>query len=95
MPERIVVIGGSAGAVEAIAEIVGGLPAGFAAAIFVVIHFPAESVSVLPSILSRRGPLAAAHPRDGDPIVPGRIYVAPPGFQEPSAVPYGLASTTT
>lgn len=80
MPERIVLIGGSAGAVEAVAEIVGGLPAGFPAAVFVVVHFPAESVSILPRILGRSGHLPASHPRDGDPIEPGRVYVAPPGF---------------
>jgi two-component system chemotaxis response regulator CheB len=32
----------------------------------------------LPAILDRAGPLPAAHPRDGEPIVPGNIYVAPP-----------------
>ena len=80
MPERVVVIGGSARAVEAVAEVVGGLPAAFPAAIVVVVHFPADSVSMLPRILSRRGELPAAHSADGDPIVPGRIYVAPPGF---------------
>jgi two-component system chemotaxis response regulator CheB len=80
MPERIVVIGGSAGAVEAVAEIVGGLPAGFPAAVFVVIHFPAESISVLPRILARRGQLPAVHATDGAAIEAGRIYIARPGF---------------
>ncbi|CAA9309232.1 MAG: Protein-glutamate methylesterase [uncultured Gemmatimonadetes bacterium] len=71
-------MGGSAGAVEGMSQIVAGLPAGLPAAVFVVVHFPAYSTSVLPRILTRAGPLRAVHPRDGDPIEHGTIYVAPP-----------------
>lgn len=72
------VIGGSAGAVEAAQHVVAALPAGLPAAVFVVIHIPATSTSALPSILARAGALPAAHAGEGDPIVPGRILVAPP-----------------
>lgn len=74
----IVVIGGSAGAVEAAQHVVAGLPADLPAAVFVVVHVPATSTSALPSILSRAGALPAAHAGDGDPIVHGRILIAPP-----------------
>ncbi|MGI4787669.1 MAG: chemotaxis protein CheB [Janthinobacterium lividum] len=74
----IVVIGASAGGVEALAEFVQGLPADLPAAVFVVLHVPAYGHSVLPNILSRRGPLTARHPENGELIQPGRIYVAPP-----------------
>ncbi|MBD0320148.1 MAG: chemotaxis protein CheB [Gemmatimonadetes bacterium] len=74
----IIVMGGSAGAVEGMAQIVSGFPADLDAAVFVVVHFPAYSTSVLPRILSRAGALPAVHPRDGDPILPGHVYVAPP-----------------
>jgi len=73
-----VVIGGSAGSIEVLAELVGGLPRDFPGSIFVVVHFPGSVTSTLPRILSRSGPLAARHPEDGEPIQPGRIYVAPP-----------------
>lgn len=76
----IIVVGGSAGAVEAAAAVAAGIPEGLPAAVFVVVHFPENATSVLPRILTRAGPLAAAHAVDGEPIVPGRIYVAPPGF---------------
>jgi two-component system, chemotaxis family, protein-glutamate methylesterase/glutaminase len=75
----IIVIGGSAGAVEAAASMAAGLPAGIDAAVFVVVHFPETAISVLPRILERAGPLPAAHAEHGEPIVHGRIYVAPPG----------------
>ena len=74
----IVVVGASAGGVEALTEFVRHLPADLPAAVFVVLHVPADGTSVLPQILNRRGPLPAEHPRDGTPILPGRIYVAPP-----------------
>lgn len=57
---------------------VAGLPPGLPAAVFVVIHIPATSTSALPRILARAGALPAAHAGEGDPIVHGRILVAPP-----------------
>jgi two-component system, chemotaxis family, protein-glutamate methylesterase/glutaminase len=74
----IIVIGASAGGVEALSQLVRGLPGDLAAAVFVVLHVPAHGTSVLPSILSRNGPLPARHPDDGEPIEHGKIYVAPP-----------------
>jgi two-component system, chemotaxis family, protein-glutamate methylesterase/glutaminase len=74
----IVVVGASAGGVEALGVLAGALPADLDAAVFVVLHIPANSASALPAILSRRGPLPATHARHGEPIEAGRIYVAPP-----------------
>jgi two-component system chemotaxis response regulator CheB len=74
----IVVVGASAGGVEALSQLVRGLPPGLPGAVFVVCHFPPGSRSMLPDILSRQGPLLARHARDGEPIYPGHIYVAPP-----------------
>ena len=74
----IVVVGASAGGVEAISRLVSGLPADFPAALFVTVHIPASTTSVLPHILDRAGPLEAVHPKDRDVIEPGKIYVAPP-----------------
>jgi two-component system, chemotaxis family, protein-glutamate methylesterase/glutaminase len=74
----IIVIGASAGGVEALSELVGMLPSDLPAAIFIVLHIPAQSPSLLPEILSRKGPLPAAHPHDGEQIKPGHIYIAPP-----------------
>lgn len=73
----MVVIGASAGGVEAIGFLAAALPSDFAAAVLVVLHVGAHN-SVLPWLLNRRGPLPARHPEDRDPIRPGHIYVAPP-----------------
>lgn len=72
------VIGASAGGVEALGSLVGRLPADLRAAVFVVLHIPPSGTSVLPAILQRRGQLPAVHATDGQEIEHGRIYVAPP-----------------
>lgn len=74
----IVVVGASAGGVEALSRLVSRLPAGVPAAIFVVLHIPPGVSSRLPEILSRRGALTARNARDRDPIRHGEILVAPP-----------------
>jgi two-component system chemotaxis response regulator CheB len=74
----IIVIGASAGGVEALQDLVGGLPPAFPAALFVVLHLPATAHSVLPAILARAGPLPALQPVDGTAIRLGQIVVAPP-----------------
>jgi two-component system, chemotaxis family, protein-glutamate methylesterase/glutaminase len=79
MPDHgIVVVGASAGGVEALADLATSLPDDLPAAVFVVLHLPATGTSALPEILRRHGPLPAAHVKDGERIEPGRIYVAPP-----------------
>ncbi len=74
----IIVIGTSAGGVEALTELVSHLPSSLPAAVFVVIHLLVDSSSVLPRILQRAGRLPVAFARHGETIEPGRIYVAPP-----------------
>jgi two-component system chemotaxis response regulator CheB len=73
----LVVIGASAGGVDALQQVVADLPAEFPAAILVVLHVAASGTSVLPQILSRSGPLPASFARDGDELERGQIYVAP------------------
>jgi two-component system chemotaxis response regulator CheB len=74
----IVVIGASAGGVEALSRLVSALPADLPASVFITIHFPSQGISVLPRILARAGKLEVEHAEDGEKIKHGRIYVAPP-----------------
>ncbi len=74
----IIVVGASAGGVEALRELVGGLPPNLAAALFVVMHVPPEGASKLTEILSRSGPLPVVRAKNGDKIRSGGIYVAIP-----------------
>jgi two-component system, chemotaxis family, protein-glutamate methylesterase/glutaminase len=74
----IVVVGASAGGVEALQRLVAGFTSDLPAAVFVVLHWPAGVTSALPRILRRSGPLEASHAKHGQPIQPGAIYIAPP-----------------
>ena len=74
---KIVLIGGSAGAVKALELILPKLPADFPAAILIVTHVGSYK-SIVPDILNRCSALPVSHATDGEPILPGRILVAPP-----------------
>lgn len=75
----VLAVGASAGGVEALIEVAAGLPAELPACVLVTLHVGGRARSRLPHILARSGPLPAAHPRHGEVLHPGRIYVAPPG----------------
>lgn len=74
----IVVIGGSAGGIDALCALVARLPVLPDVCFLVVVHVPASARSVLPQILSRAGAMSATHAVDGAPLVRGGIVVAPP-----------------
>lgn len=76
--DRIVVIGASAGGVEALLRVVRNLPPTFAAPILVVLHVPASPFSRLPEILGRAGALIAHHAVHGEAIELAHVCIAPP-----------------
>ena len=66
--DGVLAIGGSAGGVEALIELVARLPADLAVPVLVTVHVGRDARSNLPRILSRAGPLPAAHGRHGEPL---------------------------
>src|SRR6185437_4874084 len=74
----IIVIGASAGGIQILQELVGGLPANLPASLFLVIHTSPFSSGLLPQILSRKCKLKVEYAVDERPIEHGKIYVAPP-----------------
>jgi two-component system chemotaxis response regulator CheB len=79
MPGRdIVVIGGSAGGINALLDLLQPLPLGLPAALFVVVHTSPEGGGLLGTVLGRAAGWHADMARDGEPIRHGRIYLAPP-----------------
>lgn len=77
-PSAVIALAASAGGVEALSEVVSGLPRDLDATVLVVLHIAPIGPSVLPSIIGRRSALPASHPADGEQLRRGYVYVAPP-----------------
>ena len=75
-----VVIGGSAGSVEALTVLLPALPATLRAAVLVVLHLPRNRPSLLCQIFRSRCALPLREAQDKEPIVPGTVYFAPPDY---------------
>ncbi len=73
----IVAIGGSAGAVEATKRLLRDLPPDFQATVFVVIHVGNRGNDLLADVLGNNAGIPVKTAVDGDPVEPGRAYVAP------------------
>jgi two-component system chemotaxis response regulator CheB len=72
------VLGASTGGIEALRAVLSALPVDLTATVLVVVHIP-ETPSALPSTLGRDSKLPVSFAGDGDLLVPGRVFVAPPG----------------
>ena len=75
---RVIVIGTSAGGIEALKTLLGKLPADLAAFPLAVIHIASSSPRMLPELLSKPGQLRCVHPCQGESLQRGRFYLAPP-----------------
>jgi two-component system, chemotaxis family, protein-glutamate methylesterase/glutaminase len=73
----VVVIGGSAGSIEALLQMLSALPAELPAAIGIVVHRSPHFVSNLTGVLQRCSRLLIIEPAHGDKISQQRVYVAP------------------
>lgn len=74
-----VVIGASAGAVQALSRILPRLPASYPLPVLVVVHVPADP-SGLSALFRAKCEIAVREPEDKEPIEPGTVYFAPPGY---------------
>ena len=78
MAAPVVVVGGSAGALEPLRTMVAALPVDLPAAVVVVVHTPATSSSRLAWLLGHASKLEVATARDGNALEAGHVFVAPP-----------------
>jgi two-component system, chemotaxis family, protein-glutamate methylesterase/glutaminase len=75
----LVVIGGSAGAIEILHQVLGSLPPHFGPATAIVIHVPAEGPHLLTEIFTTQG-IKVKLAEDKEPIAGGTIYFATPDY---------------
>jgi two-component system, chemotaxis family, protein-glutamate methylesterase/glutaminase len=78
MDGRVIVVGASAGGMEAFLNLVSGLDAAIPAAICLVLHISGAAPAMFAKNLSRKGPFPAVFASDGEAIENGRIFIAPP-----------------
>jgi two-component system chemotaxis response regulator CheB len=76
--DSVIVVGASAGGVEALVGFVRALPVETPRAVCVILHVSPAGTSAMPDILGRAAGLPVHSPADGDPLLGGHIYVAPP-----------------
>lgn len=74
----IVVVGASAGGIEALRSLVSELPADFPGSIFIVLHTGPDSPGLLDQILQRVSLVPVRNPIDKEEIKTNQIYVARP-----------------
>jgi two-component system chemotaxis response regulator CheB len=79
-PVSAVVIGASAGAVQALLAVLPALPASFSLPVLVVVHVPPDRDNVLVPLLQAKCRLTVKEAEDKEPIVGGMIYFAPSDY---------------
>jgi two-component system chemotaxis response regulator CheB len=75
-----VVIGASAGGVQALAQLLPAFAQGTKAAIFVVLHLPRDRPSLLAEVFSPKCALRVREAQDKEPVAPGTVYFAPSNY---------------
>jgi two-component system chemotaxis response regulator CheB len=76
---KAIVIAASTGGPAALATVIGALPADLAVPVFVVQHMPANFTRMLAERLDRQSNVSVVEATDGDPVVSGRVFIAPGG----------------
>jgi two-component system chemotaxis response regulator CheB len=76
----IIAIGSSTGGPQALFTVLSSLPASVKQPILITQHMPPTFTTILAQHLARVGTRPAAEGVDGEPILPGRIYLAPGDF---------------
>jgi two-component system, chemotaxis family, protein-glutamate methylesterase/glutaminase len=77
---RAVVVGASAGGVDALSQLLPALTPGTSLALFIVVHLPRNRPSLLVEIFKSKCALPIREAEDKEPVAPGTVYFAPPDY---------------
>lgn len=77
---QAIVIGASAGGVQALSTLLPSLPPGLPAAVMIVLHIPPDRPSQLAELFRARCELPVREAQDKEPATSGTIFFAPPDY---------------
>ena len=75
-----IVLGASAGALDALSVILPALPKGFPVPVIVVVHVPPDKRSVLAELFRAKCDVDVVEAEDKEPVSGGTVYFAPPDY---------------
>lgn len=78
--ERAVVIGASAGALEALSAILPALPASYGLPIMIVVHMPPDKKSILTELFRMKCNIEVREAENKEPVGAETVYFAPPNY---------------
>jgi len=79
-PLTVIVIGASAGAVDALSVLLPALPAQYPLAVAVVVHLPPDKKSIMAELFQPKCRLRVKEAEDKEPLAAGTVYFAPPDY---------------
>ena len=79
-PQTAIVVGASAGALDALGEILPWLPADYPSPVIIVVHLPPDKDSMLAEVFRKKCKMAVKEAEDKEPLSAGTIYFAPPDY---------------
>jgi two-component system chemotaxis response regulator CheB len=77
---RVILVGASAGGVDALGTLLAALPSPYVPAVVVVLHIPPDRPSLLAELFAARCRLPVREALDKEHVDGGTVYVAPPGY---------------
>lgn len=77
---KAVVIGASAGGVQALLQILPSLPASYRLPVLIVVHVPPDRDNALVSLFQARCQIKVREAEDKEPLLPGVVYFAPSDY---------------
>ena len=79
-PEKAIIIGGSAGALEALSVFLPTLPEDFPYPVILIVHLPSDKKSILAELLNEKCALRVIEATDKEPLSTGSVFLAPPDY---------------
>ena len=89
--KHVIAIGGSAGVLDALSDILIELPSNFPYPILIVVHIPPDKKSLIANLLNEKSDLIVKEARDKETLVAGHVYFAPSDYHMMAERDYSIS----